>query len=113
MRHYHEEEEVKRIIRRIKEEREELNKLSSSLFEPVGKNPYYLNRGSDSIAIRNLMELRDNLDAFTTEEAHWLASWLEYLGDNKSAARIREMPEKFKEIITERYEALKEFYPRT
>ena len=100
------------MVRRIKEKKEAFLKLSSSLFEPVGKNPYYLFRGNDtSITIRNLTDLRYNLDAFTKEEAHWLASWLEYLGDNECAGQIRERPEKFKQIIMERYNELREFYP--
>jgi hypothetical protein len=107
-----EEGKTRRIVRRIKEKKEEFSKLSSSLFEPVGKDPYYLIRGSNSAAIRNLIELRDNLDAFTHEEAHWLASWLEYLGDNECAGQIREMPEKFKQIIVERCNELSEFYYR-
>ncbi len=32
----------------IKEKKAELSKLAASLFYPVGKNPYYLNRGSSS-----------------------------------------------------------------
>jgi len=111
----HAETEKKRwTVRRIKEKKEAMSRLSASLFEPVGKNPYYLNRGNGSIAIRNLMDLRDNLDAFNREEeAHWLASWLEYLGDNEIATRIRARPERFKEIIMERCDELSEFYRRT
>ncbi|MDI6886389.1 MAG: hypothetical protein QMD22_08635 [archaeon] len=107
-----EEGKERRIVRRITEKKKEFSKLSSSLFEPVGKNPYYLNRDSDSTAIRNLIELRDNLDAFSKEEAHWVASWLEYLGDKELATRLRAMPEKFKEIIVERCNELREFYHR-
>jgi hypothetical protein len=102
----------RRIVRRIKEKKEAMSRLSASLFEPVGKNPYYLNRGNGSIAIRNLIELRDNLDAFANEEVHWVASWLEYLGDKEIATRLRGMPEKFKEIIMERCNELREFYHR-
>jgi hypothetical protein len=106
-------EKKRRTVRRIKEKKEIYQKLSASLFEPDGRNPYYLIRGNDkSIMIRNLKELRDNLDAFSgAEEAHWLASWLEYLGDHEGAARIRAQPEKFKEIVRERYNELSEFYP--
>lgn len=101
----------RKIVRRIKEKKEAMSRLSASLFEPVGKDPYYLNRGNGSIAIRNLRDLRDNLDAFSREEeARWLASWLEYLGDNEIATRIRARPERFKEIIMERCNELSEFY---
>ncbi len=98
----------------IKEKKAELSKLAASLFDPVGKNPYYLNRSSSSggdmtIAIKNLSALRDNLDLFTEDEAHWLAMWIEYLGDKETAARIRETPGEFKEIILNRYEELREW----
>ena len=100
------------MVRRIKEKKAAFLKLSSVLFEPVEKNPYYLFRGNDtSITIRNLTDLRYNLDAFTKEEAYWLALWLEYLGDNECAGQIRERPEKFKHIIMKRYNDLREFYP--
>jgi len=113
-----EEEEGKkeRIVARINKKKAELSKLAASLFDPVGKNPYYLNRGSGSgdvaIAINNLPELRDNLDAFTDEEAYRMASWIEHLGDKETAERIRETPGEFKKIIVERYEELQEFYRR-
>jgi hypothetical protein len=99
-------EKKRRTIRRVKEKKEACQKLSANLFEPAGKNPYYHNTHS----IRNLAELMERLDAFTNDEAHWLASWIEYLGDNKSAAWIRARPEKFKEIIRDRYNELNEFY---
>lgn len=105
-----EEKKKKIVVRRMKEKKRELSKLSASLFEPVGKNPYYLNRSSDSIAIKNFAELRDNLDAFTEEEVPWLAMWIEYLGDKETAARIRETPGEFKEIIIERHGELQEFF---
>ncbi|MCD6209549.1 MAG: hypothetical protein J7J01_01405 [Methanophagales archaeon] len=62
----------------------ELFRLAISLFAPAGKNPYYQNRGSSSIAIKNMAELRDNLDMFTKDEFLWLASWIEYLGDKEN-----------------------------
>jgi hypothetical protein len=66
---------------KIKEKRVELYRLATSLFDPTGKNPYYLNRSSSgdsdmTIAIKNLSELRDNLDVFNEKEAPWLASWI-------------------------------------
>jgi len=105
-----EEEKKERILTKIKKKKAELSKLATSLFDPVGKNPYYLNRGSEMTAIKNITELRDNLDVFTKEEAHWLASWMEYLGDKETADRLRETPEKFNEIIAERYDELREFF---
>jgi len=105
-------EKKRRTLRRIKERKEAMKRLSASLFEPMDKNPYYLPQGDGgSIALRNLRELRENLDALSrVDEAHWLASWLEYLGDTEIATRIRARPEKFKEIIKERYNELSEFY---
>ncbi len=99
-----------RIATKINKKKTELSKLATSLFNPAGKNPYYLNRGSSSIAIKNMAELKDNLDVFTREEAPWLASWIEYLGDKETAARIRETPGEFKAIIIERHEELHEFF---
>ncbi|MEA2074888.1 MAG: hypothetical protein U9O85_04025 [Euryarchaeota archaeon] len=105
-----EEKKKKRTVRRINNKKAELSKLATFLFDPVGKNPYYLNRGNGSIAIKNFAELRGNLDAFTEEEAPWLAMWIEYLGDKETAARIRETPGEFKEIIIERHGELQEFF---
>ncbi len=99
----------KGTLRKIADKKKELARLANSLFEPVGKEPYYLNQGK---AIRNLSELVENLDAFSETEAPWLASWIEYLGDEETAMRIREMPGAFKEVINERYAELQEFFHR-
>ncbi len=105
-----EEGKKKKTITKITKKKAELSRLATSLFAPAGQNPYYLNRGSRAIAIKNMAELRDNRDAFTREEVPWLASWIEYLGDKETADRLRETPEKFKEIIEERCDELREFY---
>ena len=109
-----EEGKKERTVTRINNKKAELSRLVTSLFDPAGKNPYYLNRSSGSgdmtIAIKNLSALRDNLNVFTEEEAPWLASWIEYLGDKKTAERIRKTPSEFKEIIIERHEELQEFF---
>jgi len=94
----------------ITRKKAELARLATSLFAPARKNPYYLNRGSSAIVIKNLAELRENLDVFTEEEAPWLASWIEYLGDKETAARLTETPGEFKDIIIERHEELQEFF---
>lgn len=103
-----------RIVTEINRKKAELSMLATSLFEPVGKNPYYLNRSSSSgdmtIAIKNLSALRDHLDVFTEEEAPWLALWIEYLGDKETAARIRETPSEFKGIIIARHDELRELF---
>ena len=100
----------KRIIMKIKEKKAELSRLAAALFTPAAKDPYYLNRGAQRVTINNLIDLRDNLDAFTHGEALWLASWIEYLGDPHTAGRIRENPEQLKEIVAGRYDELREFY---
>ncbi|MFZ2071572.1 MAG: hypothetical protein WAV32_08285 [Halobacteriota archaeon] len=103
------EKENKKTVAEITRKEAELSRLATSLFGPVEKNPYYLDRGSRTIVIKNIAELRDNLDVFTEEEALWLASWIEYLGDRETAVRIRETPAEFKEIIIERHGAVQDF----
>jgi hypothetical protein len=96
-----EEEEEEKEVRRAE--------FATRLFKPAGKNPYYLFRGTDCIAIHNLSELKDKLDVFMENEAEWIASWIEYLGDKETADKIRERPNAFKRIIIERYEELSGF----
>lgn len=86
-------------------ERSELVELAKELFEPTGKNPYY--RGEKTI--KNFKELRESLGDFTQDEAQWVASWIEYLGDTRTATRIREKPSMFKGIILERYNELRRY----
>ncbi|MBE0517519.1 MAG: hypothetical protein IBX41_09095 [Methanophagales archaeon] len=78
--------------------------IAISLLTPAGKNPYYLFRGTDCIAINNISELKDRIDLLTGNEADWVASWIDYLGDKETADMIRERPNEFKRIIIERYE---------
>lgn len=80
----------------------ELTSLAKNLFKPTGKNPYY--KGEK--IIKNFRELKENLFEFTENEAQWLASWIEYLGDTKTANKIRERPSEFKKFINERYNEL-------
>ncbi len=96
-----------RTMMEIAKKKADLTKLATTLFEPEGKNPYYLREGK---AIRNLNELKENLEYFSDKEAQWLASWIEYLGDKETAARIRAAPDAFKGIISERHAELIEFY---
>ena len=93
-------EEIERARKRA-----ELVKTAKDLFEATGKNPYY--RGEK--IIRNFKELKENLAEFTEDEAQWVASWIEYLGDAETAARIRERPSRFKEFISERYDELRRY----
>jgi len=107
------EKKAKQTITKITRKKTELSRLATSLFDPVGKNPYYLTSSGSSdiiIEIINLSALRKNLDVFSEEEAPWLAMWIEYLGDKETAARIRETPGEFKEILIERHEELQEFF---
>ncbi|RZN37178.1 MAG: hypothetical protein EFT35_06710 [Methanophagales archaeon ANME-1-THS] len=83
--------------------------IATSLLTPAGKNPYYLIRGTDCIAINNLAELKDRIDMFMENEAGWVASWIEYLGDKETADKIRATPNEFKGIISARYEELSGF----
>ena len=83
--------------------------IARCLFRPAGKNPYYLFRGTESIALTNLAELKDQIDTFTENEAEWVASWIEYLGDKETADKIRASPSNFKGIIIARYEELSAF----
>jgi len=81
--------------------------VASSLLRPVGKNPYYLHIGTDCIALNNLAELHDRIDMFREDEAKWVASWIEYLGDTETADKIRAAPSEFKIIICARYQELR------
>jgi hypothetical protein len=82
--------------------REELAGISAKLFSPLEKNPYY----HGDKAIRNFRELDESLDEFTENEAGWVASWIEYLGDTITATRIRQTPDRFREIIKIRFNEL-------
>ncbi|MDI6886719.1 MAG: hypothetical protein QMD22_10365 [archaeon] len=84
--------------------------IATCLFTPTDKNPYYLFRGTECIGINNLTELKDRIDMFMEDEAEWVASWIEYMGDKDTADKIRASPGNFKSIIIERYEELKGFH---
>lgn len=86
--------------------RAELTQMAKKLFEATGKNPYY--RGEK--VIRNFRELWENLADFRGEEAQWVASWIEYLGDAATAMKIRENPREFKELIGQRYDELRVYF---
>jgi hypothetical protein len=68
-----------------------------------GKNPYYYR----DVSIQNFHQLLDYLQQFSEHEAGWLADWIDYLGDNQTAEKIRETPSEFKTIIDNRYQELK------
>lgn len=82
-----------------------LAKVAEMLFGADGKEPYYLG----GKAIRNLEELVMNLDSFSEEDANWLSSWMEYLGDPKTGDRIRKDTSDFKKIIMKRYDQLQKY----
>lgn len=81
--------------------------VASCLLRPAGKNPYFLFRDTDCIAINDLAELHDQIDLFLEFEAEWVASWIEYLGDTETADKIRATPNEFKIIICARYQELR------
>ncbi|MCD1294667.1 hypothetical protein CUJ83_06595 [Methanocella sp. CWC-04] len=72
------------------------------LFKPEDKNPYIFN----GKPLKDFQDLKDYLVAFTEREAIWVASWIEYLGDEETASRIRRKPKNFKNIIYDRYNEL-------
>ncbi len=86
-------------------ESEERTRMAKMLFGAAGKNPYY--RGE--LVIKNFKELRDHIGKFTEGETGWVAAWIEYLGDRGTAARIKQTPKRFKDIINARYEELKRY----
>jgi len=90
-------------------EQEEVRRaeVACCLLRSVGKKPYYLLRGTDCIALNNLAELHDRIDLFMEDEAEWVASWIEYLGDTETADKIRAAPAEFKIIICARYQELR------
>lgn len=79
--------------------------IARRLFHPTSKNPYVFN----GKPLKNLKDLKDYLVAFTGREALWVASWLEYLGDDETAKRIRRKPREFKDIVLKRYNELKPY----
>ena len=75
------------------------------MFKPKEKKPYIFN----GKPLKDLQDLKDYLVAFTSKEALWVATWLEYLGDSETAENIREKPEKFKNAVLKRYKELKPY----
>ncbi len=86
-------------------ERVELSRMAAKLFAPVGKNPYFLGEK----AIKNFRELVRSLSDFTEKEARWVALWIDYLGDKKTATEISQTPTRFREIITTRFNELQPY----
>jgi len=56
-----------------------------------------------------LQGLLEHLDEIKEGEIGWIIKWVEYLGDFELAALIRANPGKFKELVHERYNELKDF----
>ena len=92
------------------EEEEQKAVIAACVFSPVEKNPYYLVRGAECVAIENFLDLEDQIDLFVEAEAGWLASRIEYLGDKGTANKIREMPGEFRKIVNARYKELRDFW---
>ncbi|MEM3087430.1 MAG: hypothetical protein QXO51_02480 [Halobacteria archaeon] len=78
------------------------------LLRPSDRQPYWV--GGQPIG--NLEELVGNLEKFGDDHAYWVADWIEYLGDRNTADRIRAEQKKFKEIVKQRYQELREFLGR-
>lgn len=83
-------------------EDENCDVVARNLFSPENKNPYNF-RGKE---LKNLDDLKDNLQHFKDSEAVWVADWLGYLGDTTTATQIRRDPKQFKTIITMRHREL-------
>ncbi|MBU2559564.1 hypothetical protein KKA03_01560 [archaeon] len=94
-----------KVSKKAKKGSDDIGDIARKLLENADKDAYYLR----DKAIRNLGELKDNLHEFTEHEAQWVADWIEYLGDNKTAAKIRKIPSDFEKTIVDRYEELKKF----
>jgi hypothetical protein len=92
------------------EEEEQKAVIAACVFKPVEKNPYYVLRGAERVAIANFSDLKDKIDLFVEAEAGWLASWIEYLGDKATANKIREMPRELKTIVIARYKELRDLW---
>jgi hypothetical protein len=88
-----------------KERERQLKKTARAVFRPREKNPYVFN----GKPLADLQELTDYLVAFTGKEGLWVASWLEYLGDDDVAERIRRHPGDFKKIVADRCHELKKY----
>ncbi len=88
-----------------KERERQLKKTARAVFRPREKNPYVFN----GKPLADLQELTDYLVAFTGKEGLWVASWLEYLGDDEVAERIRRHPGDFKKIVADRCHELKKY----
>lgn len=86
-----------------------LAETARRLLRPADRQPYWL--GSQPIG--NLEDLVNNLEKFTDDHALWVADWIEYLGDRETADRIRRERLRFKEIVRQRYEELKELLGRS
>jgi hypothetical protein len=86
-------------------EKQPLKRLAVMMFKPRDKKPYVFN----GKPLKNLQDLKDYLVAFTGKEALWVASWMEYLGDRKTAECIRRKPENFKNTVLMRYKELKPY----
>jgi hypothetical protein len=92
------------------EDEEQKAVIAACVFSPVEKNPYYLLRGAECITVEDFSDLKEHIDLFVEAEAGWLASWIEYLGDNGTANKIREMPGELRRIVIERYNELCDFF---
>jgi len=90
------------VIRRKVKKGEDLKKVAKNMLGANDKEGYYLG----DLVIKNLSELVEHLERFTEQEAHWVASWIEYLGDSTCAKKIRKSPAKFKDILRKRHKEL-------
>ncbi|CAD7770631.1 hypothetical protein AIOGIFDO_00857 [Candidatus Methanoperedenaceae archaeon GB37] len=88
-----------------KEEAVHRCKIARKIILGEGKEGYL----TPNKVCKGLHGLLEHLDEIDKEEIGWIIEWVEYLGDFELAARIRAEPERFKELVRERYNELKDF----
>jgi hypothetical protein len=80
--------------------------LAIKMFYAPGKQPFYL----ENIVISNLYDLKVVLERIPTDEAHRLANWIRYLGDEVLAERLEQDPEDLRELVMQRYSDLASYF---
>jgi len=93
--------------------KKQLKDISKSMFNPFKKEVYYLN-GMEIKNLEGLFENCEKIEALPEDDRInakriWVPDWIEHLGDHTLAKELRSNPEKFSEILGERYSLLRKF----
>lgn len=81
----------------------EKREVARALYHPEGKNGYY----KGDMILNDFQDLVDAIDSFTEEEeALWVASWVEYLGDGRLAQKIKKKPGDLRKLVLNRHKQL-------